>query len=305
MISLRNATARVVTAVLVTAAAAVALPAAPAGAAYCSSAGGVSALVDFGELGGGTATGCGSGSHADDAFKSAGFTLSSNADQPEFVCKVQGKPADGRCLETDAYWAFFVSDDGKGWVYASKGVYSQPVDAGDSVALVWQSTQGQRTPPVGPAAPPSPTPSSAPAPTKSASPAPAGSGATGQPKPRGSAQPGGTIGSGTPGGGAASTTPEVSSTGPAGTPKRGRGKAKSSATASAEPSASASASASASGSPSALDGTPSDEASATETATIDDPTATGEGGLPGWVPPALVGLLAALAGAVAWARRAR
>ena len=102
---------RLAAAVLVTAAATLALPSAPAQAAYCSGGAGVSVLVDYGALGGGTSTGCGSGSPASKAFASAGVSLKQSPRQPGFVCQVNGKPADGNCLATDSYWGFFVSDD--------------------------------------------------------------------------------------------------------------------------------------------------------------------------------------------------
>ena len=69
---------------------------APAAAAVCADAGGVSVVVDFRELGGGLATGCdadGGGKSAATLFADAGFALEYVQRQPGFVCRVNGAPA--------------------------------------------------------------------------------------------------------------------------------------------------------------------------------------------------------------------
>jgi hypothetical protein len=290
---IRRFAAQLAAAVLVTAAATLVLPATPAQAAYCSSGSGVSVLVDYGALGGGTATGCGSGTVASAAFNSAGFSLTPHPRQQGFVCKVQGKPANGDCLATDSYWGFFVSDDGKGWVYASQGVYQQAVDAGDSVALVWQSSASRRNPGTNPA-------TVRPAPTKTATPTPKPTKRpTAQVKPKPTKhvdQP---------------ANPAVS---PAAT-------ATASATPTRRPTTSPSAGASTTASATAMPSTASDLGNTPETLSATsspatspssevatdatEPAASDSGGLPGWVPPVLVAALALAAGGVAWARRSR
>ncbi|GAA1963792.1 hypothetical protein GCM10009798_24850 [Nocardioides panacihumi] len=290
--------ARLAAAVLVAAAATLALPSTPAQAAYCSSGAGVSVLVDYGALGGGMSTGCGSGSPASKAFTSAGFSLKQSPRQAGFVCQVNGKPADGNCLATDSYWGFFVSDDGKGWVYASQGVYQQAVDAGDSVALVWQSTSSQRKPGQGPAARPTASPTTK-APTATPSK---------RPSPKPSAQP-----SSKPSSKPSSSAPKSSTRPAAPTPvatgAEGQGAAPTATTGQAStqaptPSESTTTAASAVTTPSD-DVTPSDGASPSATTdAATSPTADG-GGLPGWLAPGLIALLAVVAGGVAWARRAR
>lgn len=286
--------ARLVAAVLMAAAAGLAVPAAPARAAYCSGSG-VSALVDFGTLGGGAQTGCGSGTTAAQAFSSAGFTLTQDPRQPGFVCRVEGKPAEGQpCSENDAYWAFFVSDDGKGWVYASTGVYATAVDPGDSVALVWQSSTSRRTPQTPPAVSSADDEPSAKA-TRSS-----------RPKPRPGSRPTRH----------AATTPSASATRAARTaspttaatpaPTSGTTSPHTSPDASRQPGRQAShaarrhASATATPSATAQPSTGEAPADTAEPASADD-----GGGLPGWVPPALVAVLLAAAGGVALARRAR
>lgn len=60
--------------------------------------------------------------------------------QPEFICRVDGEPADDPCVNTpqaDAYWGFFTGDD-SGWTFATVGAPGVRVAAGESVALVWQ-----------------------------------------------------------------------------------------------------------------------------------------------------------------------
>lgn len=289
---------RLAAAVLVTAAATLALPSTPAQAAYCSGGAGVSVLVDYGALGGGTSTGCGSGSPASKAFAGAGVSLKQSPRQPGFVCQVDGKPANGNCLGTNSYWGFFVSDDGKGWVYASQGVYQQAVDAGDSVALVWQSTSSRRKPGQAPAVHPTAAPTKAPTAAPSKKPSLKPSRKPSNPAAKPSTHPA------APTPTALATGAEVQGATP--TPTTSHESVKPSA-----PSASTTTSTSTSTSSSAVaapsdDVTPSDDATPSPTTdAATQPTADGGGGLPGWVAPGLIALLAVVAGGVAWARKAR
>ena len=81
-----------------------------AGAATCTTSGGVSVVVDFRELGGGTVTACapdGGGRTAMAIVESVGITLSYATRQPGFVCRVNGVPAADPCVNAspvDAYW---------------------------------------------------------------------------------------------------------------------------------------------------------------------------------------------------------
>lgn len=292
-------------AVLVTAATALAVPAAPAQAASCA---GVGVVVDFGALGGGTSTGCGSGATADRAFSSAGYALRQHPRQPGFVCQVQGKPADGDCLATDAYWGFFVSDEGKGWVYSSQGVYQTAVDAGDSVALVWQSSASRRTPAAAPLTPATTgggtggtstggsTPSARPEPRPKATrhvDRPADPAASASPRGSAAASAGASAGT-------TAAAPQGSATTAGASPRaqRPHGTRRPDVSASPSPSAGATASAETT--------EPTGSASTDVTTAATEPAAADtDGGLPGWVPPVLVAVLVAAAGATAWARRAR
>lgn len=261
----------------------VVVPTAPAAAAYCTTAGGVNVLVDFGELDGETESRCGTSGTAHDAIDAANFGLKYD-DGNGMLCQVDGKPAAGQpCTDPNAYWALFVSNEGGPWAYATSGVKSQPVDAGDSVALVWQSTNSTRKPSAAPGQPiAEATPTTAPAkPSPTATRKPAV-------KPSAKASARGTA-TATP---TASVTPAVPTTGsPTGTPT-----------------GSPSATAAATGSPTA--GVPA--ATATESETSEEPadldaapvSATDDdGGLPGWVPPVLVVALLGAVGGITLVRR--
>jgi hypothetical protein len=281
---------RLAAATLVAAAATVALPTAPAQAAYCSGGAGVSVFVDFGDLGGGTTTGCGGGATvASTAFKNAGVGLTPHPRQTSFVCQVQGKPANGDCMGTNAYWGFFVSDDGKDWVYASTGVYQQAVDQGDSVALVWQSSQAARKPGVAPAPAPKATPTKRPTkrPTKSPSKQP-----TKQPAPAKPSAVPSTLSA------TAASTESAAATPTTPTPTQ----APSESTAPAAPETTQA--------PTGIATPTPTDAGATVTSADDVQPAAAEedgGGVPGWLPPVIIAVLAAGAGGTAWvrARRAR
>lgn len=116
------------------------------------------------------------GSFARESFADVGFSLADVSDQPGAVCRIDGFPGDGRCFETDAYWALFVSKSGSGtWQYASVGVDGQRVAAGSWVAFVWQGSASRKAPsqtPLGPVP-------AAPAPGEGSGTAPGGSGGSG------------------------------------------------------------------------------------------------------------------------------
>jgi len=179
-------------AALVVVMAGIALPSGAASAAngYCTGAG-VNVVVDFGDLGG-VSKACGQGSTAAAVFRSAGFSLRGTPRMSaDFVCTVNGKPADGQCTATDAYWGLFLGTAAGGWKYASLGASSQSVEEGGTVAFAWQHTKGKSLPRatparVRPSATPTPAvkkgharsgkkdaaPSAAPSPTAAASAAP-------------------------------------------------------------------------------------------------------------------------------------
>lgn len=211
-----------------------------AGAATCTTSGGVSVVVDYRELGGSIVTGCapdGGGKSAAAIFDAAGVALTYATRQPGFVCRVNGAPASDPCVNAspaNAYWGLWWADGSQpSWTYSSYGVGSLTVPAGGSVGWSWQQdrTAGTSVPPG--AAPPvtaastpttSPTPSSSPTASASASPtasptaSPSGGGGSSSPSPT-NPTPSGGGGSGVgPGGGSANTGSSGSSATPEATP---------------------------------------------------------------------------------------
>ncbi|KQP64229.1 hypothetical protein [Nocardioides sp. Leaf285] len=148
----------VAAAVLTAVATGPALVPAPASAASCTGGEGASAVVDFKELGGGIAQLCvpgGGGDSAQEVFEAAGVDLAYVAGQGDFVCTVQGKPAEQTCQRTPpatAYWSLWVSDGTSGsWTYATRGVSGLTVPEGGSVAFAWVDGSGSDQPGVAPA----------------------------------------------------------------------------------------------------------------------------------------------------------
>ncbi|PWN00957.1 hypothetical protein DJ010_21115 [Nocardioides silvaticus] len=125
---------------------------APAAAA-CRGSTGVTAFVDFAELGGGVTGGCdqdGGDRSAAEVFRDAGYTLeySQQPGMNGYVCKVQGKPADGDCASNDSFWSLWWSDGESGrWVFSNRGVGSLEVPDGGYVAWAWHEGAGQAAPP--------------------------------------------------------------------------------------------------------------------------------------------------------------
>ncbi len=129
------------------------LSVAPAAAAACTDAGGVTVVVDPGSLPGSLSQTCVGGSgKAAALFGDAGHTLTRVQRFPGAVCKVDGEPADSSCVNmppTNAYWGLVWSDGKSGsWVYSSSGVDNLDVPAGGAVALAWQSSSSRRNPAV-------------------------------------------------------------------------------------------------------------------------------------------------------------
>jgi hypothetical protein len=129
---------------------------APAAAATCSDASGITVVVDRGVLGGSPSQTCvaGGGKDAATLFAEAGHELERVQSFPGAVCRVDGAPANancGRMPPTNEYWGLFWSDGKSGsWVYSSSGVDNLDVPAGGSVAFAWQSSNTRRNPTVKP-----------------------------------------------------------------------------------------------------------------------------------------------------------
>nr|WP_091254043.1 hypothetical protein [Micromonospora matsumotoense] len=114
-------------------------PATAAGSAgYCPDASGVTVVVDFHELGGGTVVRCAPGAQATGlaALKNAGFEVTGTLRWGEgFICRIGGKPsaASEKCVDTppaSAYWSYWHAPNGGGWAYSDKGVLNRKPPAG-------------------------------------------------------------------------------------------------------------------------------------------------------------------------------
>ena len=110
--------------------------AAAAGGA-CTSSSGVSVVVDFGSLGGGTAIGCAhtSGSGLE-ALHAAGFsTEGTQTYGASFVCRISSKPgpASESCRSTpptNASWHYWYASNGGSWTFSQSGAANRTVSQG-------------------------------------------------------------------------------------------------------------------------------------------------------------------------------
>ncbi|GIJ39801.1 hypothetical protein [Micromonospora andamanensis] len=114
-------------------------PAAAAGSAgYCPDAAGVTVVVDFKELGGGTVVRCAPGDQATGlaALKAAGFQIAGTLRWGEgFICRIEGKPSASteKCVDTppaSAYWSYWHAPNGGSWTYSDKGVLNRKPPSG-------------------------------------------------------------------------------------------------------------------------------------------------------------------------------
>lgn len=273
---------RLVAAAVLAAAAYAGVPLAPAAAATCPTADGVTVVVDFHQLGGGVQTSCVAGGGGDSAaslFPAAGYALTYVQRTPGFVCRVSGIPADDPCVNTppaDAYWGLWWSDGKSGtWNYATAGAASLHVPEGGYVAFSWNGTSTRSAPgatptphrPVTPTQPPSPSHSS------TAGPAPE------QPAPSTTATP-------------TSAPPDTT------------GSASTSAEPTKKPARHGDRSASAQPSPSAST-VPAPASESADAVPASAEPAEPADGLPTWVAPAVIVVLFGAAGAVAVVRRRR
>lgn len=273
---------RVVAAAALAAAAYAGIPAAPATAAPCATADGVSVVVDFHELGGGVQSGCvreGGDRFATDLFPAAGFPLAYVQRQPDFVCRVKGLPTPEQdpCVATPpatAYWSLWWADgSGGAWKYSTSNAGGLRVPDGGYVAFSWNTGSRPVPPGVAAAAHAEPKPTPNPTPTPTATP-------TARPTAKSKSTP--------------TATPSAS------TKPTSRPKPKPTATPTPTPSVADSTSATEAASEPA--DSPASSASVTPTSAED---VSDDGGLPTWAAPAVIAALFAAAGVVAVLRRRR
>ncbi|WP_370289668.1 hypothetical protein [Nocardioides sp.] len=249
-------------------------------ASSCSGRQGVVVVVDFAELGGGTTKGCSArGGTAAKVFEAAGYDLTYATSQPDFVCRVSGKPASDPCQDASpatAYWSLWTNDGkGGGWKYATRGATSLRLVEGGYVAFAWHQGRGDAQPPVTPAVRTAAAPAApAAAPTKGGAAPSKGPRTT---PPAAASAPAATSSAEPSASGGASASPSAAATGRAGAPSASAtpGGASSTAAAGAEAPAGAA-------SPATTDDLPSVDPAAA-------PVEDDGGGLPVWLG-ALIGV---------------
>lgn len=254
-------------------------------AATCSSAKGVSVVVDFHQLGGGVQTACDAGGVGKTAYaqlQDVGHRLEQVQRTPGFVCRIDGlpSPADDPCVNTppaDAYWSLWWSDGKSGrWTYASQAASSLTVPAGGYVGMSWQGS-GAKSPPGAPPSAHRTQPTSSPSthppsshPSTSTSPAPPTSSAPSDP----------------------TTSPSAPSSGPGASRQPRHGKATHDQH-STKPKPSSDGS----------DGTHAVGPAANVSDGSGGSGGSGSDGLPGWVAPVAIAVLFVGAGTIVVARR--
>ncbi|MEP9381330.1 hypothetical protein [Nocardioides sp. KR10-350] len=126
--------------------------------AGCSGGHGVAVVVEPNALGGEPEMSCdedGGGRTADRIFADAGHTLTAVRTAPDFVCRVDGRPADASCAQVppaDAYWSLWWTDGSSPWVYSSLAAGGLEVPDGGAVAFTWVQGASKGTPATGVAA---------------------------------------------------------------------------------------------------------------------------------------------------------
>ena len=170
----------------------VAGPVRSAGAGTCTGDSGVTVVVDFRSLGGGTVVRCAPGRPATGlaALRAAGFgTTGVQRWGDGFICRISGlpSPSDEPCIDTpppDAFWSYWHAANGGSWTLSDAGALGRRPEPGGFEG--WSFSTGASAPPrvrpVRPEAAPAPAPP--------------------RPRPRPGARPGrpgGAAGSGKPG----------------------------------------------------------------------------------------------------------
>ncbi|MDG4795628.1 hypothetical protein [Micromonospora sp. WMMD1082] len=171
-------------------------PAAAGSAGYCPDANGVTVVVDFKELGGGTVVRCAPGDQATGlaALKNAGFQIAGTLRWGEgFICRIEGKPTASaeKCVDTppaSAYWSYWHAPNGGTWAYSDRGVLNRKPPAGSFEGWSFslnRSADNAPRPAVAPnrPAPPPPRTSAPPPPTSAPAPPPRTSAPAPPPRP--------------------------------------------------------------------------------------------------------------------------
>lgn len=94
------------------------------------------------------------GEVATDLYAEAGIELGFHRRLADYVCQVDGLPADADCVggaAPDAYWSLWWAEPGGEWTYASLGASGLRVPAGGAVLWLWQGDAARVAPSVTPA----------------------------------------------------------------------------------------------------------------------------------------------------------
>ena len=96
----------------------------------CSTAEGVTVVVDFGSLGGGVHVRCAPGPVGSgfEALAAAGIDYRTALRSPGFLCRIADKPANDPCVNTSpasAYWGYWIAPRGGQWCYSNLGAASR------------------------------------------------------------------------------------------------------------------------------------------------------------------------------------
>ncbi|MER7169413.1 hypothetical protein ABT336_25560 [Micromonospora sp. NPDC000207] len=140
----------------------------------CPDASGVTVVVDFNELGGGTVVRCAPGTQSSGltALKGAGFQVAGTLRWGEgFICRIEGRPsvAAEKCVDTppaSAYWSYWHAPDGGSWTYSDKGVLNRRPPAGSFEGWSFSLNRSPDDAPRPGAAPQRPKPPTRPEPTR-------------------------------------------------------------------------------------------------------------------------------------------
>ncbi len=129
----------------------------------CPGGSGVTVVVDFQELGGGVEARCAPGQPSSglDALTRAGVAFTGTVRFPGFVCRIAGRPAQDRCIDTSpssAYWSYWVADRGGSWCYSTTGAASRRPPEGTVEGWSFSLNRPSNQPPAPRGAPPPATP---------------------------------------------------------------------------------------------------------------------------------------------------
>lgn len=143
----------------------VAGPPAPAAAAdgACTDGTGVTVIIDFQELGGGTYTRCAADAPRTgfEALQQAGISYQTTVRFPGFLCKIAGKPGNDPCRDASpatAYWSYWVAPRGGRWCYSNFGAGNRTPPPGSVEGWSFALNRTASNTPAPRLAPPAPLP---------------------------------------------------------------------------------------------------------------------------------------------------